>query len=396
MRNLHLPIWLGELNQPRQPTFAILFGSVAVCRTIMLTVLPLQVHALLGDVQNVSLLYFAVSLVGLCGSLTVPVLVAQFKRRWVFTAGACSAVAAAALIGTGGFLPLILGMMFQVFSITAMEITLNLYVMDHVPRRELGRFEPMRIFTGAGVWTIGPWLGVFLKTEISPMAPYFISAVFAVISMGYFWVLRFKDDVAVQPMKRRPVNPVRFIKRFFSQPRLVLAWCLALGRSGWWSMFFIYAPIFAVESGLGENLSGMIISFGMACVFAVPLWGALGRRWGYRKLLLVGYGLAGCMTIGVAILFSAPWLAVITLVLSALAATLIDGAGNIPFLRAVHPYERPEMTAVFSTYRDVGQMAPPAVFSVLLRSFDLWAVFAAGGCGMIVLAWFSRHIPRRL
>ena len=30
---------------------------------------------------------------------------------------------------------------------------------------------------------------------------------------------------------------------------------LAFGRSGWWTMFFIYTPIYCVQSGLGEELA---------------------------------------------------------------------------------------------------------------------------------------------
>ena len=33
-----------------------------------------------------------------------------------------------------------------------MEISLQLYVMDHIPRQEMGRFEPLRLFYAAGVW----------------------------------------------------------------------------------------------------------------------------------------------------------------------------------------------------------------------------------------------------
>ena len=91
-----------------------------------------------------------------------------------------------------------------------------------------------------------------------------------------------------------------------------------------------------------------------------------------------------------------PWVAIGLLILATYAASMIDGAGNLPFLRSVHPHERPEMTAVFMTYRDFGQLAPPAVFSIVLRSFELSAVFFAGGIGMLALAGLSLSIPKRL
>jgi hypothetical protein len=41
------------------------------------------------------------------------------------------------------------------------------------------------------------------------------------------------------------------------------------------------------------------------------------------------------------------------------SAAIFDGAGNVPFIRAVHHYERPEMTSVFMTFRHVGALCIP-------------------------------------
>jgi hypothetical protein len=65
------------------------------------------------------------------------------------------------------------------------------------------------------------------------------------------------------------------------------------------------------------------------------------------------------------------------------------------FLRAVHPYERAEMTSVFATFRDTSQIGPPGIFSLLLMTFALPAVFVAGGLGMLVMAWYARYVPRQ-
>jgi hypothetical protein len=65
------------------------------------------------------------------------------------------------------------------------------------------------------------------------------------------------------------------------------------------------------------------------------------------------------------------------------------------FLRAVHPYERSEMTTVFVSFRDVAQLGPPAVCSVLLSLFSLPSVFVAAGVMMLGSAVLCRHIPRR-
>jgi MFS family permease len=180
------------------------------------------------------------------------------------------------------------------------------------------------------------------------------------------------------------------------QPRLRLAWLLAIGRSGWWVMFFVYAPIYAVESGLDQVTAGAIVSIASGALFIVPLWGWVARRYGLRRLLIVAYGASGLATVAIALAGGVPWLVAAALVVAAITTGAIDGAGNVPFLRAVHPMERAEMTTVFATYRDVSQLGPPGLFALLLKAFHLPAVFVAGGLGMLAVSYYARYLPRRM
>jgi MFS family permease len=396
VRSFHLPVWLGTASRPRARTFAALFAGSAFSRTLLITVVPLQAHSLLGDAQKVSLLYFGVSLAALSGSLAIPWLVRQLNRRTVFTLGATLMGSGAAVMTGGTPGALVGGFAVHIFGVACLEITLNLYLLDHVPRNELGRFEPMRIFYSAAAWTLGPWLGVYLGHEVAPWTPYMLSALFAGGLLTYFWVLRLTENPAVAKARRKPPNPLNYLPRFFRQPRLRLAWFLAFGRSAWWAMFFIYAPIYAVTSGLGEMMSGAIVSLGTGVIFLVPIWGWVARRFGVRRLLMTSYTVSGLASLAIALASGLPWLGVAILLGAAVACGALDGAGNVPFLRAVHPPERAEMTTVFATYRDASQFAPPGLFALLLRHFELPAVFVAGGLGMLVLAHFARYLPRRL
>jgi hypothetical protein len=77
-------------------------------------------------------------------------------------------------------------------------------------------------------------------------------------------VLGLGQGAALATTDKPTTNPLRYVPRFFSQPRLVLAWTLAAIRPSWWSMFFIYAPILAVTSGLGAETGGIVASIGTA------------------------------------------------------------------------------------------------------------------------------------
>ena len=212
----------------------------------------------------------------------------------------------------------------------------------------------------------------------------------------YFWILRLREA----PGLTQPRGPVpgmrRNLNRFFSQPRLVLAWLVAMGRNAWWAMFFIYTPIFAVEAGLGEMAGGLLTSAGTGFLFLMPLWARFARRVGVRRVLIAGFTGGGLATLLVALFFHLPQLASAFLLLSAFCMIIMDSLGSVPFMLAVKPSERPGMTAVYATYRDVAELGPPALFSLLLRHFELSAVFVTSGLGLLILAAVSRRVHPRL
>ncbi len=396
MRQFHYPVWLGAVTTTGNPSFVALFVLETFTRAILVTVVPLKALKLLGDAQGVSVFYFSVSIAGLLGALAVPWLVRRLRRRWVTSLGVFFLCASAPLLASHTLGGLAGGLALHMIGAATLSICLNLYVLDHIRPKVLTRFEPLRmLFTGTA-WMVAPVLGIYLGKYGAPWLPYGVSAGFALTLLGYFWFLRMTESPTLVAATSSPVNPLRFVGRFFSQPRLYLAWFLAIGRAGWWMMFFIYAPIYAVTSGMAAETGGWIVAAGSASMFVVTFWGWVGRRYGLRRLLVGGYAAAGLLTMGVGAAAGTTWLGITILIVACLAASAIDGAGNVPFLRAVRARERAEMTTVYSSYRDAARLTIPGLFALVLNVFALPAVFVTSGLIMLVMAAYARHIPRRL
>lgn len=389
------PVWIQRASTPGAEAFAVLFSLESLARALLATVIPLQALELFGTAQRVSVVFFAVGLVGLCGGLCVPWLVRRSARRWVYSLGGALLAAAPLVLAIGSPQAQAAGMMVRVLGVVTVTICLNLYIMHYIARRDLGRSEPLRMFYSAGAWTVGPVLGVVLAREIGLWAVYGASALCALSLLGYFWFLRLTDASALDRPAGRAPSPLRNLRRFFAQPRLVLAWLISIARNAWWALFFIYTPIYAQQSGLGPYVGGLIVSVGTGFLFLMPLWGWCARRFGVRRMLMLGFGAAGAATFLVALFAPLPWAAAGLLVLAALPMVSLDAVGNIPFMLAVRPRERPEMTSVYSTYRDAAELAPPGVFALLLRAFDLPVVFLVGGLTMLAMAYVSRVVHPR-
>ena len=221
--------------------------------------------------------------------------------------------------------------------------------------------------------------------------------------IAYFWYLRLQENPAVAAATRPPPNPLRSIGRFLAQPRLRLAWIIPFTRSCWWAMFFVYPPLYMVQmeragsvpAGMGDLLGALLVSAGNAVLIIAPLFGRLAQRFGLRRPIIGAFVVAGASTALATLVYDVPAaFAACLLAAAGLGAVVLDALGNIPFMRSVHPYERPQMTTVFRTYIDLSELLPGAIFAVLLSFFDLRSVFIAMGAWMLAVALIARKLPK--
>jgi MFS family permease len=380
--------------RPGATSFAIMFTLEGVARGSLSTVIPLQAFAILRDARNVSALFLVVAGVGLVGSFAIPLLVRQIGRRWVYTIGGASLILCVVALATETLAGQVIGMLARVFGGACLSVTLSLYIMEYIRKRDLVRSEPRRYLFSAVAWSVGPSLGVFLQTKFGGAAAYGFSGLFALLLLGNFWRMRLRDDPAVRPASRRRMKPLASIVRFVRQPRLRLAWAISFARMCWWGVFLNYLPVFIVNAGLDAEIGGLMASCGNGLLFLTPLWGRLGRRFGLRRTIIGAFGIAGGAAVLAWLTAAWPLLSGLFMVSGALGATCLDALGMIPFMRAVHPYERAEMMTVWRTNQDAADFACNTALAVLLSFFALPVVFLTAGAISLALAVVSRHLPR--
>lgn len=376
-------------------SFALFYFIQNLPRGMLLSVIPLQAYALMGNAQDTSVLLFSVSVGGIFAALTLPVLIRRLGLYPAYLLSCATMLLSAGLMMVEQAWIFAAGLFCHVFAIAAAEVTLSIYVLGRVPRARITSFEPMRVFFNVSALTIGPFLGVYLESQVNHQLPFIGSMIFMLAAVAWFRALGLQRTRLPQT-RVQSVNPLRYLPRYFAQPRLRLAYGLVLARSGWWTMFIIYVPIYATQAGLGELTGAALVSIGTAWTLSVPFWGWVARHYGVRRLMMLGFATSSVLTLLVYLVVDLPTIAAVLLVVCALGATMLDGVGNVLFYRAVRSGERAQMTAVFVTYRDMGQLLTPGLFAVLLSYYALPVVFSTAALWMALSAAFCRYIPGRL
>lgn len=394
MHERRIPEWLRHAPAPSVRGFAVLAGTEAIARGILISVFPLVMYRALLDAAVVSKIYFLVGIVSLFVGLLIPYLIRFVPRRWVYVTGTMMFTVGALLTTLETPYAVIAGLSLTTFATVTTFVCFNAYVLDYVSKIELGHLETSRLFYSALGWTVGPALGVFLYSWWLP-APFLIASVSAFAMLIVFLVMRLGNGKLITKSRVAPTNPFAYFRRFFAQPRLITGWLFAVIRScGWW-VYVVYLPIFAVQSGLAEQLGGIALSISNGALFLTPLMLRFMQRSSVRAAVRMGFLMSGLLFSLAGVLHDIPQFAVVCLLLGSLFLILLDVAGGLPFLLAVKPSERTEMSAIYSSYRDVsGILTPGAAWLVLLIS-PISGIFVAGGAGLVA-AWVlaSKLHPR--
>ena len=176
----------------------------------------------------------------------------------------------------------------------------------------------------------------------------------------------------------------------------VAGWFFAVMRScGWW-VYIVYVGIFAVQNGLGDQVGGMATSLANAGLFVAPLMLRWIQRHSVRKAVRSGFLLGGGCFILAALVSPWPWATVAMLVTGSLFLVLLDICGGLPFLMSVKPSQRTEMSAVYSSFRDVSGIISPGIAWLALQFAPVAGVFAMGGLGLIAAWAVAGHLHPHL
>ncbi len=281
-----------------------------------------------------------------------------------------------------------------------LNVTLALYIMDNIGKRELTRSEPLRLAVATLAWGLAPYIGVRMMQAWGLWAPAALSLAALALLLVVFWALRLREGGPIRPA-RRPApaplhHPLAALRRFVAQPRLRLAWSIAFARSAFWTTFFIYVPILMLEGGLGASAGGLAVAAGNLML----LNNLFARGWAERHSLRVVLGAtflaAAGFTLASGLLsLRFPAAAGVAMVAGAFFVALLDGLGPVPFLRAVRSHERAPMTAIYRTYLDASELLPPLAYFFLFMLGGFAAAFAGLAALLALIGGLTlRHLPR--
>lgn len=392
----YIPLFLRHAPTPGVRGFAALAGIEASLRGMLVSVWPLVMYdALDENAGRVTIAYFIAGVASLLWGLMVPWGSRFIPRRWTYTGGALLYFAGTLLAIFGEGIAIPFALVITNFATVTVFICTNAYLMDYIARTELGRTESLKMRYSALSWVAGPIIGVTLW-KIWPPLPFLIAMACAAVLLSTFWYMRLGNGKLITRARAPAPNPLAYLGRFFRQSRLVAGWLFAVIRSSGWWVYVVYLPIFCIEAGLGDRAASYAFSASNALLLLAPRMLRWMQPHGLRHGVRLAFiGAAACFAVAA---FGQVWppAAILGLLAASVFLVMLDAFGGLPFLLAVRPAERTEMSAVYASYRDVSGIVTPGVAWFVLLVSPLAGVFLAAAAGLGLAAVIAGRLHPRL
>jgi ACDE family multidrug resistance protein len=389
------PVHLTHTKTPKIFHFALLSAICAGSRGLLVSIWPLLIYQSWQNFETVSLIYLFLGISGLIWTGLVPVIIRWLPRRWTMTFGISLNIFGCLLVLTKQPVLMTFGLLMDGLGTITFLICLNAYVLDYISRIELGKNESMRLAFSAICWSVGPLSGVLLMNWWFP-APFIFALFLSVILMISFWLLRLGNGKQISKSSGPAPNPFAYLRRFIYQPRLVSGWLFAVARSCGWLVYIVYLPIYCIESGLGNLVGAVALSVTNLFLFFSPFLLRVVIKNGVR-ISVIGSFCTAALAFGLAwILADHAWWTFATLFVGSCALIMLDVCGSLPFLMAVKPSERTEMSAVYSSFQSVSGILVPAAASIILLVSPIPGIFAVTSLSLGSMAFLARKLHSRL
>ena len=323
MANKYLPLPLQHGPAPKVQDFALLAGLDAGVRGTLISVMPLTVYDALGSAESVSQVYFLAGFASLLLGLMVPFGTRFIPRRWMYSIGTLLYLLGAGLAIYGGPIAVPLALLANAAATATTFVCFNAYVLDYIERANLGKAQSMNMLYAATPWVIGPLLGVWLR-ELWPPLPFLVAGAFGITLLITFWILRLGNGKQISRARRPAANPLAFLGRFATQPRLIAGWLFAVVRSSGWWVYVVYLPIFCIEAGLGDKLGGVALSASNALLFVTPFILRAVNRLTVRRAVRWAFALCSLAFIGSTLVSPVPMATVGLLMVGAVLLVVLE------------------------------------------------------------------------
>ena len=238
-------------------------------------------------------------------------------------------------------------------------------------------------------WFIAPIVAGFIANKYGIKEVFLLAAGILLINSFLFRIFNIKDN---QKNKKIDKKPLKQFFNYFKDKKRVHAYFLGGGVNLWWSLIYIYIPIYLYELGLGEKIIGYFLgAVVLPLILTEYYFGKLAGKKGFRKIFLIGYLILSVVAF-TAFFIPNIYLLLGILILASLGTAMLESTTEAYFFDVITTKERDKYYGPYNTTIELNSFLGSALPAVILLFLPFKSIFLFFGAAMLILSLMSLRI----
>lgn len=280
-------------------------------------------------------------------------------------------------------------LMAVIVILNVLNLTSRGLIVEHLSdKKHLARDEGFVFSSMNLAWTLGPLIVGFLIGYLEERAIFLIAALMMIAAAFLFKKSGINYSGANKNIHK---NFVKNFISFFKDSERVKVYTLNAGVTFWWSLIFIYAPLFIIKS-LEHSYVGYFLFFSMVPLVLIEYYaGKKASEIGYKKIFIIGYIISGVLAVSCFFLGNI-YLILAALCLAGFGIGMTEATTESYFFDILKKGEDQRYYAPYNTGIDAGHLAGQFIPALLLLVLPFKVIFLFFGIVMLFLAFLSTRI----
>ncbi|NCO11699.1 hypothetical protein CO038_02360 [Candidatus Pacearchaeota archaeon CG_4_9_14_0_2_um_filter_39_13] len=265
----------------------------------------------------------------------------------------------------------------------------GIIVRDKSKRGELSENEGF-IYTFLNLgWVIGPFVGGYIASFLGNNYVFLFAFLLCFAGLMTFIFSKVNDS---NRTIKTDGDFFRNFFEFFRDRQRMSAYLFRGGTFIWWTLIYIFMPLYIIESGLGGIWVGyFLFAVAVPLIVSEYIFSKMAKHYGYRKIFMTGFFIA--FVFAIAAFFSRDiYVDMLLLIFAAFGIAMLEPTTEAYFLEVSSRKDINRFYGPFNTSVDVMQFIGKVLAALMLFFFAFEYLFLLFAFFMLVMFVFAyRH-----
>ena len=245
---------------------------------------------------------------------------------------------------------LILGALMSIF--TSLRVSsFGILVRDSAENRDVSKSEGFMYSVMNSGWFLASFLAGFIAQKIGFKGVFLFAAMMILLSVSLFRFFNIEDE---RVSKRVDKNRFKVFFNFFKNKKRRIVYALGSAVTLWWSLIFVYIPVYMIENGLSDLSVGLFLGIIMIpLIFLEYQFGKMAGKHGFKKMFLIGF-LALSFVAFLAFFISNIFVLLGLFIIAGIFVSMIEPTMEAYFFDIINESERDKYYEIYDTTIDAG------------------------------------------